>query len=219
MTGSTAPSDGYRADARVVWEFHLVRHELRACSVGIGLGSHDIGVARFAAELFHQGLFPTLLFTGATSPGTADVFPRGEAIHYAEEARALGVPDDAIIIEPRARNTGQNIDYSRAALRGAGITTDSVLLISKPYMQRRAYATTRKRWPEVQPVCASEPLTFDEYAAAMGDETLVINMLVGDLQRVIEYPALGFAIAQHVPDDVHAAYRRLRDSGFDSRLL
>lgn len=219
MTGHAAPSDAQRVDARLVWDYHQMRHELRPCSIGIGLGSHDIGVARFAAALYHKGLFPTLLFTGATSPGTAHVFPRGEAIHYAEEARTLGVPEEAILVEPRARNTGQNIDYSRAVLREAGITADSVLLISKPYMQRRAYATTRKVWPEVEPVCASEPLTFDEYAAAMGDETLVINMLVGDLQRVIEYPALGYAITQHVPDDVKAAYQRLRNSGYDSRLL
>ncbi|MDS1271896.1 hypothetical protein RIF23_16510 [Lipingzhangella sp. LS1_29] len=33
------------------------------------------------------------------------------------------------------------------------------------------------------------------------------------------YPALGFAVAQKVPEDVWAAYRRLVDAGFDSRLL
>lgn len=219
MTGYAAPSDIHRADARLIWAYHQMHHELRPCPVGIGLGSHDPRVARFAAELYHKGLFPTLLFTGATSPGTADRFPRGEAIHYAEEARALGVPEDAIIVEPRARNTGQNIDYSRAALREVGITADSILLITKPYMQRRAYATTRKVWPEVEPACASEPLTYDEYATAMDDEKLVIDMLVGDLQRIIEYPSLGFAVTQDVPDAVNSAYQRLGEAGFDSRLL
>lgn len=219
MTGYPVLTDAHRADARVLWDYHLMRHELRPCSIGIGLGSHDIRVARYAAALYHKGLFRTLLFTGATSPGTVDRFPRGEAVQYAEEARALGVPDDAIMIEPRARNTGQNIEYSRAVLREAGIAADSILLISKPYMQRRAYATTRRVWPEVEAVCASEPLTFDEYAAAIGDEKLVTDMLVGDLQRVVAYPALGFAVAQHVPDDVNAAYERLRDGGFDARLI
>ncbi|MCW2886011.1 MAG: hypothetical protein JWL58_2873 [Streptosporangiaceae bacterium] len=32
-------------------------------------------------------------------------------------------------------------------------------------------------------------------------------------------PAAGFAIAQDVPADVEAAYQRLLDAGFDSRLL
>ena len=68
-------------------------------------------------------------------------------------------------------------------------------------------------------VCASEPLAFDDYLKSIGDENLVIDMLVGDLQRVIEYPAAGFALAQDVPTDVQAAYQRLLDAGFDSRLM
>jgi len=93
------------------------------------------------------------------------------------------------------------------------------MLIAMPYMQRRAYATCRKLWPEVQVVCASQPLEFDDYVKTIGDEVLVANMLVGDLQRVIEYPRLGFAIEQEVPKDVHAAYQRLLDQGFTRRLL
>jgi hypothetical protein len=44
-------------------------------------------------------------------------------------------------------------------------------------------------------------------------------MLVGDLQRIIEYPKQGFAIEQVVPEDVLAAYDRLIQAGFDSRLV
>jgi hypothetical protein len=44
-------------------------------------------------------------------------------------------------------------------------------------------------------------------------------MLVGDLQRVIEYPKLGFAVEQDVPSDVHGAYERLLRAGFESRLI
>jgi uncharacterized SAM-binding protein YcdF (DUF218 family) len=125
----------------------------------------------------------------------------------------------AIIIEPRAANTGQNIGYSRQALTDAGIPVTSVMLISKPYMQRRAYATIRKAWPEAAPVCASEDTCFDEYLKSIGDDKLVIDMLVGDLQRIIEYPARGFAIAQDVPADVTGAYQRLIAAGYDSRLM
>ncbi len=86
-------------------------------------------------------------------------------------------------------------------------------------MQRRALATCQKVWPEVEVVCASETLTFDDYLPSIGDEKLVTDMLVGDLQRVVEYPKLGFATEQAVPDDVLAAYERLFDAGYTSRLL
>lgn len=88
-----------------------------------------------------------------------------------------------------------------------------------PYMERRAYATTRKVWPEVEIVCASQPIDFDDYLKGMGDERKVAEMLVGDLQRVIEYPKLGFAVEQEVPGDVHDAYKALVRDGFSSRLL
>jgi hypothetical protein len=105
-----------------------------------------------------------------------------------------------------------------AKLAAAGIPATS-MMISKPYMQRRAYATIRTAWPEVEPVCSSEDISFEEYLKSIGDDKLVIDMLVGDLQRVIEYPARGFAIAQDVPADVTDAYQRLIAAGYDTRLM
>jgi uncharacterized SAM-binding protein YcdF (DUF218 family) len=212
-------TDDHRADAVTIWDYHQMHHQLRPCSAAIGLGSHDLGVAAFAADLYRADLFKVLVFSGANSPTTATRFPRGEAVHFAEHAMQLGVPQTAIIIEPRAANTGQNIDYSRHALAGAGVPVTSVMLLSKPYMQRRAYATIRKAWPEVEPVCASEDIAFDEYLKSIGDDKLVIDMLVGDLQRVIEYPARGFAIAQEIPAEVTDAHQRLIAAGYDSRLM
>jgi uncharacterized SAM-binding protein YcdF (DUF218 family) len=212
-------SDADRRDAQIIWDYHQLRHQPRPCDAGIGLGSHDLGVATLAADMYHAGMFPVLVLTGANSPTTRARFPRGEAVHYAEQAMALGVPRSAIIIEPEAANTGQNITCSRRVLAGAGITPNLVMLISKPYMQRRAYATARKLWPEVSIVCASEDLSLDDYLKQMGDDKLVTDMLVGDLQRIIEYPARGFAIVQEVPARVQDAYRRLLAAGFDSRLI
>ncbi|MFT9784741.1 YdcF family protein [Streptomyces rhizosphaericola] len=214
-----AITEGQISNAKLVWDFHQMHHDVRPVDVAIGLGSHDLGVAAFSAELYRAGLFPTLVFTGGNSPTTAKVFPRGEAVHFREHALALGVPDSAILVEPHAGNTGQNITLSREVLASAGITPKSVLLVSKPYMERRSFATARKLWPEVEVTCASEPMEFDDYLKSIGDEKLVIDMLVGDLQRVIEYPNLGFAIEQHVPEDVHAAYESLIRAGFTSRLI
>ncbi|MDX6236959.1 MAG: hypothetical protein QOG10_1774 [Kribbellaceae bacterium] len=206
-------------DGRTVWDYHLMHHRLEPVDIGIGLGSHDLGVATFAAKLYHEQLFPTIVFTGASSRTTAARFPRGEAVHYQEHAVELGVPSAALMVEPRATNTGQNIAFARDLLAAADIPVKSVLLISKPYMERRAFATCRRVWPEVRVVCASEPISFEEYLTSIGDTTLVLDMLVGDLQRVMEYPALGFAIEQQVPASVQAAYSRLVAAGYTTRLM
>ena len=112
-------------------------------------------------------------------------------------------------MEPNAGNTGENIELSRELLASAGLTPKSVLLVSTPYMERRSFATARKLWPEVEVLCASEPMEFDDYLKSIGDEKLVIDMLVGDLQRTIEYPKQGSAIEQDVPENVYAAYEDL----------
>ncbi|MFF0016108.1 YdcF family protein [Streptomyces sp. NPDC005374] len=207
------------ADAQRLWDFQQMGHHPRPCSVAIGLGSHDLGVADATADLYHRGMMPLIVFTGATSRTTRDRMPRGEAEHYRERAMELGVPGDAILVEPRARNTGENIRFSRTLLDDYGVVVSSVLLVSKPYEERRAYATARKLWPEAKWVSASTPMTLADYVDSIGDARLVIDMLAGSQQRLMIYPKHGFMIEQHIPDDVAAAYERLRDAGFTSRLV
>lgn len=207
------------ADARLIWEYHQLHHPLRPCSAAIGLGSYDLGVARRAAELFTRDLFPVVVFTGGNSAMTKGLLPRGEAVHLREEALAKGMPESSILLETHATHTGENISLSRELLRQRGYDVTSVLLISMPYMERRAFATFRQQWSEIDVVCASEPTTFETFLAQSGDYRLVIEDLVGDLQRIIEYPTRGFSIAQEVPDCVLAACDRLIECGFDGRVL
>ncbi|MEU3763501.1 YdcF family protein [Amycolatopsis keratiniphila] len=183
------------------------------------LGSHDLGVATFTAELFHAGMFPLIVFNGANAPTTIERFPRGEAVHYREHALELGVSDGAILVEPEARNTGDSITLTRALLESCGIEVGSVVLISRPYQQRRAYATCKKLWPEVDVICASRPLPLDEYIESIRDVDRVINMLVGDTQRITVDAERGFAIPQEIPNNVTNAYDRLVQDGFRKRLL
>jgi uncharacterized SAM-binding protein YcdF (DUF218 family) len=212
-------SPDIRADALLLWEYLKMHHQPRACSVAVALGSHDLGVADTAADLYRRGYAPLIVMTGASSPTTRDRMPRGEAEHYRERAVELGVPESAVLVEPKATNTGENIRYSRELLEAAGVEATSVLLVSKPYEERRAYATMRKLWPSVEVVCASAPVSYDDYVATIGDERLVIDMMAGAAQRVMIYPGRGLIADQAVPDEVSAAYGRLRERGFTSRLV
>ncbi|MFE9795268.1 YdcF family protein [Streptomyces goshikiensis] len=206
------------ADAELLWDFQQMHHEPRPCSVAIGLGSHDLGVADATADLYRRGLAPLIVFTGATSRTTRERMPRGEAEHYRERALEMGVPDSVILVEPQARNTGENIRFSQLLLAGHGILVESVLLVSKPYEERRAYATALKLWPEVEFISSSARATLAEYVDSIGNPRLVFDMLVGAQQRICTYPERGFLIRQDVPDEVAQAYGRLCAAGFTSRL-
>ncbi len=218
-TGSGAIPERHRSDVDVLWDYHHMGHTIESCDVAIGLGSHDLGVAAFAVDQYHRGMFPRIVFTGANAPTTVDSFPRGEAVHYREYALENGVPNEAILVEPQATNTSENITFTRALLGEHGIDVETVMLISRPYQQRRAYATCRKLWPEVNVMCASRPLSLEDYVTSIGDAAKVINMLVGDTQRITIYADRGHAIPQHIPNDVETAYQRLVQAGYTKRLV
>lgn len=154
-------NDDHLEHARLIWDYHQLGHELRPCSAAVGLGSYDIGVAQVAADLHHRGMFPVIVFSGRTGP-FSDVRLSGSEAHcFREEAIRLGVPAEAILVEPEATNTEQNLRLSRQVLADAGATVQSVMLVCMPYMQRRAYATCRRVWPEVDVVCASAPISLE----------------------------------------------------------
>ncbi len=190
---TTAYPAAVRPDVETLWRYNQLDHDVRPTDVGIGLGSHDLGVATHTAQLYQAGMFPLIVFTGANAPTTVERFPRGEAVHYREHAIELGVPSEAILLEPRATNTSENIDFARAVLadHGRADSIRSATLISRPYQQRRSYAIFRKHWPDVEVICSSLPLELDGYIDAIGDADRVIDMLVGDTQRIWLYPERG----------------------------
>lgn len=208
-----------RADVETLWHFHRVDHPLRPADIAVGLGSHDGGVAVHTAELYHRGLFPLIVFTGATTPTTVMRFPRGEAVHFREIALHHGVPDEAVRIETEARSTVQNIDNTRAQLVADGLTPRSVLLISRPYQQRRAQAVASRRWPRVDIRCTGTEDDLDTYVASLGDPDRVATMLVGDTQRLDLQSRSGEIAPQDIPVDVAHAYERLVAAGYTDRLI
>ncbi|MDG4648781.1 YdcF family protein [Roseibacterium sp. SDUM158017] len=90
--------------------------------------------ARACAGLHAAGAAPVVVFTGY---GNAR-YSAAEAM--ADVARAAGVPEAAILVEPRARSTIQNAAFGLAALgRGA----DRVIVVSDPFHLPRAWAIFR----------------------------------------------------------------------------
>jgi len=43
--------------------------------------------------------------------------------------------------------------------------------------------------------------------------------MVGDLQRIMEYPKKGYAIKQRVPKNISQAFKKLVGSGYNKHLI
>lgn len=205
--------------ALIIWDYHCLKRPVEKAEMILILGSHDLRVGDRSAELYHAGLSPLLLFTGGFGNWTDGVFNRPEAELISERAMECGVPAEAILKEPNATNTGENIRNSKALLDEKGIQIQKAIAIQKPYMERRAYASLCKQWPEIDWQITSPQLGFHDYCNSEITKELVTEIMVGDLERVIEYPKLGFQTEQDLPESVLKAWRFLIQEGFDGHLM
>ncbi|MDA0990216.1 MAG: YdcF family protein, partial [Verrucomicrobia bacterium] len=180
------------AAAQVIWDFMHMGQELRRVDCIVAGGSHDLRVAERAAELFLEGWAPWLVLSGGLGRHTLEVGGEPEADRFAAMARRMGVPDTCMIIENRSTNTGENAELSWQALQARGLAPGSAMIVHKPYMERRAYATFRKRWPTCE-ICVTSPqLPLTGYPTETLSLSDVIHIMVGDFQRMPIYAAKGY---------------------------
>jgi len=205
--------------ARILWDYHHMKHEPQLADCILVLGSHDLRVADRGAELYLQGFAPLLVFSGGLGNFTKETWTSSEADLFAERAIAMGVPDHVILRENKSTNTGENIQFTQRLLISKGLDPSTFLLVQKPYMERRSYATFKKNWPEKELLVTSPQIKFDAYPNADIPLEKVINIMVGDLQRIKLYPAKGFQIYQEIPDHVWKACEELIAAGFDKHLM
>ncbi|MCX7746809.1 MAG: YdcF family protein [Clostridia bacterium] len=205
--------------AEKIWDYHHMNHTLENVDCIIVLGSHDTRVAERGAEIFLKGLAPLIVFSGYLGAFTQDAWERAEAEIFAEIAVNMGVPKDKILIENKSTNTGENVIFSKSILAEAGIFPKKVIAVQKPYMERRTYATFKNFWPELEVLVTSPLLSFWDYPNETISMDAVIHIMVGDLQRIMEYPQKGYQISQEVPDDIYDAYQKLVKMGYTGHLI
>jgi len=205
--------------AKILWDYHRLDQKPQVSDLIFVLGSHDLRVAERAAELYHPGLAPYILFSGRRGALTRD-WTETEAERFAALAESGGVPREKILVEARATNTGENIRYGYALLQKKGLSPRRMILVQKPYMERRTLATFLKQWPgkNTEVTVTSPVIPFETYPTEEIPVERVIEIMVGDLYRIKEYPAKGFQVPQEIPPEVMAAAEELVRRGYTGHL-
>lgn len=205
--------------AKKLWDYHHMNHTLEKADCILTLGSHDLRVAERAAELYLEGWAPMLVFSGGLGNFTKEMWTETEADQFAAMAISMGVPESSIWIENRSTNTGENILFTRQLLAQKNLDPRSFIVVQKPYMERRSYATFKQHWPDKRLIVTSPQISFEDYPTEEIPLERVINIMVGDLQRIKFYPEKGFQVHQEIPTDIWQAYEQLIASGFDKHLM
>lgn len=205
--------------AQMLWDYHHMHHQLRKSDCILALGSHDLRVAERAADLYLEGFAPLVIMSGGLGNFTKDMWTEKEADLFADVAVNRGVPSNNILVENRSANTGENILFTQELLKEKGFDPQSFIVVQKPYMERRAYATFKQHWPGKELLVTSPQIAFDDYPTPVIPVERVINIMVGDLQRIKFYPEKGFQVYQRIPDEIWEAYEKLVSLGFDAHLM
>ena len=195
--------------ARIIWDYHQLRHHPIPADVILAFGTNDLRVAEFAADLYRRGYGSILVCTGGVAH-RGDLletrWEKTEAEMFADAAERLGTPRERILLETRATNTAENLRFARLLLSDRAIQPRNIVLAVKPFMQRRVWATLAVEWPEMPATLASPDMTLDEYFTSELTPEKVVNIMMGDLQRIWIYARKGWSAPQRLPPEVHEAY-------------
>merc|ERR550517_132442 len=190
----------------------------------VALGSHDDPrVADRAAALFMLGFAPVLVCCGGQRSNSEPWTP---AQLFASIARELGAPDDCIVIESESRSMVQSCKNTAKRMSDLGLSMSRILLVQKPHLERRTFVTFSNHWPgENAPIfCVTSYHIndFEEYVSEFvkghQDFSALVNIMVGDLQRLKEYKRKDFR-DEDLPVDVLEAWRSLVKMGFTKHLI
>lgn len=209
-------------NAKIIWDFMQMKMPLQKADAIFVLCSHDTRVAERALELYNEGYAPWIIVSGGAGKLTQHMFNKPEAEVFKDILVSGGVPEAKIIVEPKSANTGENVQFTFGLLDSIGVMFSSFILVQKPYMERRTFATFKKQWPnpETKILVTSPKLSYEEYINGGSlDKDLIINVMVGDLQRIREYPKKGFQVEQDIPDTVWHAFEMLVTVGYTKHLL
>jgi len=211
--------------AEILYDYHFMKQPLQKADAIFVLGSHDPSVADYAVELYKEGWAKYIIFSGGVVRPIGELrnsTPKTEANAFFDIAVKAGVSAEAIIIDNEATNTGENFSFTRKILKEKGYHFQNFILVQKPYMVRRTYATALVQFAENKFISTAKPDSYTQYIARCAENNIskerVISNMTGDLQRLKIYPEKGFLVAMEIPENVWEAYEKLVEMGFEGRM-
>ena len=198
-----------------LWDYLSAPRAHAPCDAVVVCCSYDLRVCDYACKLIHQGVAPRLILSGNTGNWTKHLWSLPEAHLFRARALENGVVPDAILVEDQATNFGENIAF----VRRLAPTLQRVTFVTKPNSVLRVKLTIPIHWPGVTAFVDAPPLRFPTEVSNVVGILGVIDEMVGDVDRILKYPALGYQISYDLPCEVLQAWQTLKQAGFNNHLL
>jgi uncharacterized SAM-binding protein YcdF (DUF218 family) len=170
---------------------HLIDTPLQPADLLFVFGTReDVELrAAEACRLWREGLFRWSIVSGGVTPGSH----LSECAIIKPAMVAGGIPEDRILEEHRATNTGENVIFSLPVIDAAlGLQNiRSVICLGNTWTARRYPMTLHRHWPEV----AKMLLTVDRFAtprALWHTDPEFRRRVLAEWDKIEPYRARGF---------------------------
>jgi uncharacterized SAM-binding protein YcdF (DUF218 family) len=201
--------------AQRLWTYLSAVRANGPCDAIVVCCSYDLRVCDYACGLVRQGLATRLVLSGKSGNWTRHIWAVPEARVFAERALVNGIESDRIGLEEQATNFGENIAF----VRRSWPELRRVTFVTKPNSVLRVALTVPVQWPEVTAWVDAPPFVFPEDVSSMIGVLGVIHEMVGDIDRVMQYPERGFQRPHPLPTPILESWQYLVAGGFSCHLL
>jgi uncharacterized SAM-binding protein YcdF (DUF218 family) len=163
-----------------------------------------------AARLYHAGKSEKIIVTGKGRIAIPDGF-QTEAEYYKSILISEDVPPEHIIVEKESTNSLENILFGVKACDDARFFPKSLILISVPPLLRRAIATFKKQFPDIELYGSTPEIAFREYRSSTTPANFRNPLrLLAEFNRFKEYSEKGDMLPVEVPETVKKAIADLK---------
>jgi len=204
--------------AKEIFEYLCVRDEaVPKADLVVGFGHFDLRIPKMCGALYTDGRAARVLLTGGCGAGTADLPDAEAAVFLRVLTQAYpAIPAAHVCVESASTNTGENIRFGGEALRRADPAfcfesgVRSVIAVASPYRQRRVLRTMQLLHPSIRVFCSPPATSFEEEQRLFASKNQdLVSLLLGEMDRMISYPAKGYMAPDPIPPDIMRAKKAI----------
>lgn len=206
---------------KILWDYMHLNHKLEKADAILVLGCSDISVVDVGIELYKKGYADKIIFSGGLGKDTSKIWDEPEANKFAKLAISKGIPENKILIENKSTNTGENFRFTKKLIEENNLKIRKIIIVHKPYDEKRAYATFKNWMPEYEGIITSMNISCEDYNQNAIKNNLPnwVDLMVGDVQRMRVFVKKGWQVETEVPDEIWDAYEELVKRGYNKYIF
>lgn len=206
---------------KVLYDYMKINDNIEKVDAIIGCGCGNLEIPVRCAQLMIQNFADYIVFTGGLGKYTKNTFKHSEARVFQQIAIEQGMDPSKIYLEEDSTNLPQNFINTKELVRRENLTLNTMLLVHSPITTRRTLATAKVYFPDKKILVTTPISEFEEYIQMLQQKNVLeetIQILVGNIQRMIVTPPMGYQIKTKLPKEVEKAYYILKENGYTKHI-